>query len=284
MINKLYEKTKLYIKENAITDLRNELNKTDLYPEQITDCMNKIKEITTQWLDINIQDSKLVPVSKPKSTTAAKRSPNMFIGLNRRGRGLLIGQNYYTDLFPTISFTRGYHIIDRGVREAFDDADIWFEISPINVDTYKNRTAIGKERKVDGIYNQVHDYKDPYTGRTRQLYDYEFDLYDTKMARSKYTKRLTDIRSREQYDEILSDIEDINNRIRAIDFGHPIFDSSKNVRDLGMAYKDMKRALESFERKLKMSDYQIDDWDMREIKNKIKEVMSQLRSIELAKA
>ena len=276
---------KLKLRENAITDLKTELGKTDLYPEEINKFVDKIKEIITQRLDINIQDSKLTPIAKPKSSTAAKRNPNFLIGINKYGRGLIIGDNgYYTDLFPTISFRRGYHVEDRGVREAFEDANIWFEISPIDVDTYKRRGEISQSRKIDGIYRQVHDYKDPYTGKTRQLYGDEFDLYDTKMARSKYAKRLTDIRSREQYDEILGDIEDINDRIRNIDFGHPIFDSSRAVRDLGTAYKSMKQSLEYFENKLKRPNYQIDDWDMREIKNNIKEVNSQLRSIEMSKA
>ena len=264
--------------ENTVSDLYKELGKYNFSNDQIKKTVEDLKDYLLRNTTVNLEDTKIVPINKPKSSTAARRSDNFLIGLTDYLDAVITGNDYWWDL-ARVYRGRGKYA-SRGIREAFNDSTMWFEIVPINPDTYQTTYDVRGSRRENPYYKDVFDYKDPYTGKTKQLYNFEQDLYDVDLARRKYRDKLTDIRSRKQYDAILASVEDINNRIRAIDFGHPIFDNNYNMTKLGEAYKDMKRSLDYFESKIKKDDYKIDNYDVNTVIRSIAAVNDKLKSFE----
>lgn len=263
------------INENAITDLRKELQNVDLTKlsdRKAIDYYNRnysysgygrpkeyrgepkfsdktVKEKLVDWVekllkdthfDFNTQDLNLVRIAKPKGPTIAKRSPNMLIGIStKNGDAVMVGKDTFYGYFngnmgagrhnrwdkraPDNPIpTYDYKTNQASLRDTWDVLDLWFEI--VEGADYTPRSEINKGRKEDPLidYDRTVGNVDHNFGMRRGIFYSEIDLYDPEEARRKYARRLKQNKACKQYEEILSDVEDINNRIKSIDFGHPI--------------------------------------------------------------
>ena len=278
---------KLLIRENAITDLRHQVNNLDFsdiedkysgyYKREYSPYSRygrkgafvpsdkTIKQGLITWLentlknnydfDFNADQLELVPISKPKSSVAAKKNPNLLIGIDSSsGDAVIIGRGefyaYYSgkvdradkgsyhstgvpeDPNPDYEFKN--HRVN--LRDNFDYFDIWFEL--IEPEGYQKRSDIRKGRGGVTTYtSNDRKYLD------KQIYNFERELYDPDVAREKYAYKLKAIKTRKQYEDILNSIDTVNERIRNIDFGHPIFDDIKvderDIKDLKNEYKNL---------------------------------------------
>ena len=226
------------LRENSITDLRNIINNIDFGARwenpichdygrgydgraAIRQNMNK-KQALIDWFenvlrndfDFNAEKMNLVKVDKPKSDIAAKRSNNILIGICSKTSypfAVIVGNGEFYRYYS--GDTGKDESGDSGLRGLMRDLDIWFEVVPM--DDYVNRRTIQ--------YSRATDARISISGMKNPIFDSEFELYDTDAARRKYANRLNSIRAKRSYDDILNSVEDINERIRSIDFGHPIF-------------------------------------------------------------
>ena len=278
---------KLHIKENAITDLRQQVNnlnfndiedkysgyykreyspyyrygrKGDFVPSTKT-----IKQGLITWLentlknnyhfDFNADQLELVSINPPKSSIAAKKNPNLLIGIDSSsGNAVIIGRGefyaYYSGKVdradegsyhstgvpedPNPDYEFKHHRVN--LRDNFSFFDIWFElIEPVG---YQKRSEVRKGRgDVTTYTSDDKKYLD------KQIYNFERELYDPDEARHRYAYRLKTIKTRRKYEDILNSIDTVNERIRNIDFGHPIFDDAKvderDIRNLKDKYKDL---------------------------------------------
>lgn len=282
------------IRENAITDLRRELQGVDLTPLDDKKAIDyyhtkytfsdygrpkayrgdpkfsdkSVKERLFMWIenlfrqkldfDFNAQDLNLVKISKPKGPTVAKRSPNMLIGISTAtGDAVVIGKDQFFAYFsgetgsgrsnsygnrapedPRPTWDNKNRQVS--LRDIWDRLDLWFEI--VEGADYTPRSEISKGRRDDTFvsYNSDADHN---RDMKRKIFYSELDLYDPQEARRKYSRRLKQSKYRKQYEAILSDVESLNDRIRSIDFGHPILGGGKQyeerfVKALRSAYVD----------------------------------------------
>lgn len=306
------------IRENAITDLRKELQGVDLkgledkkaidyYQTKYTYGSSKRyrgepvyseqsrKERLVRWvenalrneLDFNTQDLNLVRIAKPKGPTVAKRSPNMLIGISTvSGDAVVVGNDQFYAYFSG-PMGKGHRRYDdkrapedpeptwdnkykqASLRDTWEELDLWFEI--VKQDDYTPRSEINRDRarRNDpiGTYKQFvggrypDDNVDGNRGMRRPIFKSEADLYDSDSARRKYARRLTQVKERRKYEDILNSVEGINDRIRSIDFGHPILgggtEYDRNAVDrLRSKYRSLKSALDDLNRNIERND----DW------------------------
>ena len=309
------------IRENAITDLRKELQGVDLkglednkaidyYPTKYTYGSSKRyrgepvyseqsrKERLVRWvenalrneLDFNTQDLNLVRIAKPKGPTVAKRSPNMLIGISTvSGDAVVVGNDQFYAYFSG-PMGKGHRRYDdkrapedpeptwdnkykqASLRDTWEDLDLWFEIvkqddytprSEINRDRARRNDPIGTYKKFVGD-KHFADKVDGNNDMRRPIFKSEADLYDPDSARRKYARRLNQVKERRKYEDILNSIDSINDRIRSIDFGHPILGggaqyNEEAVRRLKNAYKDFKYEIEHLNKEIENSS----DWGMQ---------------------
>ena len=240
--------------------------------------------------DFNTEQLNLTPIQKPKGPVVAKKNPNLLIGIDSEsGNAVVIGQGYFHQYFSGLMGTSygrdtyrdnsvpedpvpdyyDYHKHNRvSLRDLWDDLDLWLEIVP--QENYQKRSEIQKDR---GDIAKITSSDKKYI--EKQIYDFELDLYEPKYARDNYARKLKVFKNRKKYNELLNNVETINDRIRSIDFGHPIFDadklSSEDVKYLRRGYKDLISHIEDLNRAIeddsewRMTDYE--DYTKRDLAN-----------------
>jgi hypothetical protein len=308
------------IRENAITDLRNilknEVNfseypmadaKTGYYTREpslykrggyrgkfvpgdtsASDALLKwiIETIKDKYnYDFNTNDLKLVKVAKPSGSTTAKKNPNYLIGINTsNGNAVLIGKGQFFEYFsgimgrssagrynsngipdnPEPDYEYKYRRVS--LRDLWDTLDLWFEISPEDESTYRTRSEVRKAENRDELQ--------------RALRNIEMELYDVDYARERYAERVKVIKDRRKYESLLNQIEDINDRIRSIDFGHPIFGGGaefdrRDIDDLRYSYNEAKRQIEKLSEGIEKSD----SWDMNFYSKSLQKYYDEINTI-----
>lgn len=223
------------------------------------------KEALVKWLenifrdwttyDFNAQDLSVIPVQKPKGPTVAKKSEQILIGINSNtGDAVVVGQGkffeYYSGMYghgnkpfddrnpedPVPDYGNAFKHRKVSLRDTFENLDIWLEVIPKDPDTYQNRRAIRDTRNHDLI--KYNDGK-----LSKLIYAFEQSLYDPETARDKYADRLKSYKDKQKYSSLLNSIDDINDRIRNIEFGHPIFDAPTfnqvDIVNLQKSYKTL---------------------------------------------
>lgn len=220
-----------------------------------------------KYLGFNLNDLKITKIGKPSGSTKAKKNPNYLIGISTdSGNAALIGKGEFFEYFSGL-MGRGSSDRDSssGVpedpvptydmkharvsfRDLWDTLDLWFEIAPEDETTYRTRSEIRKAEN-----------RDYYSKLIAQV---QRDLYDVDYAREKYAKRLRVVKDRKKYESLLNQIEDVNERIRSIEFGHPIFGvggkdfDNHDVESLRRAYNTVKYRLEGLSKAIEWSDTQ----------------------------
>lgn len=249
---------KLYIKENVITDLKNQLSSANLETDAINYLIKDVKYYMLNKFNINMQDATLKPINKPKGSTTAKRSVNILLGVNSkstgRGEGMLVGRDQFVDIY------QGGYWGKASIRQSFDACDLWFEIIPINDDTYKSLSDICRQRR-----NEVGDYffthTDTTTGKKRLILSNELNLWDVEEAREYYAKRLVDRKTRRNYENILKSVESINDRIKDIDYSGLIISADtykmSKVGNIANAYSNLKWYLDRISKTIDSDDGQL---------------------------
>lgn len=245
---------------------------------------SSIKSKLVKWVedklskdfDFNTEDLNLVRVAKPKGPTVAKRNPNLLIGISTKtGDAVVIGDDKFHRFFSG-TMGRGSRRYDDdraprnpepdwqykekqvSLRDLWESLDLWFEV--IKQDNYTSRSEINKSRSNDRIttYDHVigHDETtDHNRDMRRNIFWSEAELYDPDRARERYADKLKQIRSRREYEDVLNSIDSINDRIRSIDFGHPILGGGTQydedaVRRLKSAYKNFKYEIEHLNKEI----------------------------------
>lgn len=216
--------------------------------------------------DFNTNDLKLTKVPKPSGSTKAKKNPNYLLGIDTTsGDAVLIGKGQFFEFFSgEMGYANSNRYSSNGVpenprpdyemkhtrvsfRDLWDTLDLWFEIAPEDESTYQTRSEIRKAENRD-YYNQA-------------LRDIERELYDVDYARERYARRLKVVKTRKQYESLLNEIENINERIRSINFGHPIFGGGakldrRDIDNLRDYYDNAKYYLEDLTKSIEEGD----DW------------------------
>ena len=273
---------KLRIDENAISDLRKFVGEGDFdtvsdkkigyYPVSRYDGRRRIrgdfqpltdeksptqKQALINWFsnvlrnefDINAEDASLERIEKPRTADAAKKSPNILIGIgSMTGNAMILGRGqflaYYRGRLGMGSRNNDNKVIDPApdykfnyprlsYREQFDWMDKWYKIVIPDSPDYMTRSEIRKANSRGGKNTMVKpdDYSfDMYSGqskylpKSRRIFRDEIKLYNPDYARGELQSRLEDKRLFNRVASVFEDLEAINNRIRSIDFGNPILD------------------------------------------------------------
>lgn len=213
---------KLHLKENAITDMRG------LGLVNINRAKDSLDSYVTNY--VNLQDSTIREIPRPRTFAAAKKNPYPIIGIKQddviyqgynkpRLEGPSIQGVYGNDGFTNIDG-------EEGIRANFAACDKFYEIVPINPDSYKNASDIrkGRERTYNAVIDDdgdIRTYFDPNTDKKiRRLTQAEIDAYDP----SKNRKRYTDILSKNhlnkyitRYNELCDMYKEFMNRLHSID-------------------------------------------------------------------
>lgn len=308
------------IKENAITDLRNilknEVNFSEYpmadvrtgyynrepslyrrggYRGKFVPSDTSASDALLKWIietirdkynyDFNTNDLKLVKVAKPSGSTTAKKNPNYLIGINTsNGNAVLIGKGQFFEYFsgkmgrasagryntngipddPEPDYDYKYRRVS--LRDLWNTLDLWFEIFPEDESTYRTRSEIRKAENRDEL--------------ARALRNIERELYDVDYARERYAERIKVIKNRKQYESLLNQIEDINDRIKSIDFGHPIFGggaefNSRDIDNLRNSYNAAKRQIKNLSDGIEKSD----SWDIEHASKDLQEYYDEINNI-----
>ena len=218
---------KLHLKENAITDMRN-LGLVNI---------DHAKTYLDSYVDnyVNLQDCTIREIPRPRTFAAAKKNPYPIIAVKSHaviwqsyGKPRLEGPAIYG-----IYGNNGFHNVDgdEAVRTNFADCDKFYEIVPINPDTYKSAGDIrrGRERTYNAVIDdsgKISTYYDGYGlpkgGKIRRLTQAEIDSYDVAKNRKKYIDILSKNHLNKyikQYDELCNMYTEFIDRIRNIGLG-----------------------------------------------------------------
>jgi hypothetical protein len=269
---------KLYIKENVITDLKNQLSSANLGTDAINYLIKDVKYYMLNTFNINMQDATLKPINKPKGSTTAKRSDNILLGVNSKstgwGEGMLVGRDQFVDIY------QGGYWGKASIRQSFDACDLWFEIVPINDDTYKSLYTIRRQRR-DEVGDYFNTYTDTTTGKKRLMLSKEFKLWDVDAAREDYAKRLVDKKTRRNYENILKSVESINDRIKDIDYSGLIISAEtykmSKVSNIANDYSSLKRYLDKISKTIDSDDEQlISEYDVRRVNECVDKINKEL--------
>jgi len=221
-----------YLSENVITDLRTVLK--DLPPYY--------KKIADDWFrksDINIEDCKLVNISKPKGPTIAKKSEWPIIAMDEDGAVYWFGNNDYKQIRTNYPYD--------GLKQskAFENAVEFWQVVPIDPETYQSRSD-RKNTKTPGKFIDINKFNgstrrgwrpgvyDKPTSGTRFMSVEEMDLYDPTVNKRKYEDILANMgqeRYVKIYNNLCNELVEINERIHSIDLnnllGYDTYDSNQ---------------------------------------------------------
>ena len=221
---------RLYIKENVITDLKNQLSSANLETDAINYLIKDVKYYMLNMFNINMQDATLKPINKPKGSTTAKRSVNVLLGVNSKstglGKGMLVGRDQFVDIYQG-----GY----------------WGKAS--------------RRQRRDEVGDYFRTYIDTTTGKKRLILSNELNLWNVEEAREYYAKRLVDRKTRRNYENILKSVESINDRIKDIDYSGLIISADTykmgKVGNIANAYSNLKWYLDRISKTIDSSDGQL---------------------------
>ena len=260
-----------------------------------------VEDKLSRDFDFNTEDLNLVRVAKPKGPNVAKRNPNLLIGISTQtGDAVVIGDDKFHRFFSG-TMGRGsrrydddrapknpepdYQYKERQVslRDLWESLDLWFEV--IKQDDYTPRSEINKGRNKDriGTYDRIigdDETTDHNRDMRRNIFWSEAELYDPDRARERYTQKLKHIHTRREYEDVLDSIDSINDRIRSIDFGHPILGggtkySDESVRRLRNAYANFKYEIEHLNKEIDDGN----DWGINYHGKSARKTIEQINSI-----
>lgn len=205
-----------FLKENVITDI------TKL------GCINNMDDVKDKLqlklYDVNLQDTILKPIDKPATYMKAKKSPNPLLGIKSNGSLSVWDDKTYKYLRkqgPSIQGIYGNNDFfnvdgDDSIRANFAKCDTFYEIVPVNSDTYKSRSTISGSREPTYLV-RLRDTNDIDIGwqadkANKRFTNDDIMAYDPIYNRKRYAKILSlnhlD-KYRNEYEAICDDIEEL---------------------------------------------------------------------------
>jgi hypothetical protein len=272
---------KLFIKENVITDMR---DKGIINSKRVGDYLNN-----NYSYSVNLQDCKLVPIS-PRSYMTAKRNPNPIIGVadGRIWGGYnekdLEGPMIY-GLYGKDMFTSFHNYYDK-IRDNFAKCAEFYEIVPIDEDSYKTANQIRKDRditakaSIDDKGNLDYYNYDKSPNKTRILTQADIDSYNPSVNRRRYKDILTKNHLNnyaKEYDTLCNEFSAFKDRFRDVD-----------IKSVGYGFNSILRAFGDFVEAVSRLDNAIENinkdvyWksDEEDLKAKVRDAKDKAKALD----
>ena len=230
---------KLFITENAITDMR---NKGIINSKEVGNYL-----YNTYGYSTNLQDCKLVPIT-PRSYMAAKKNPNPIIGI---ANGRIWGGYNEKDLegpmvyglFGKDMFKSFHNYYDK-IRDNFAKCAEFYVIVPIDEDSYKSANEIRRDREqmydVSIRDNGSVDFYGYERGKNkgRSFTQADVDSYDPDVNRRRYKAILTKNHLNKyvkEYDMLCDKFNEFKDRFHNLD-----------IRNVGYGFNSILKSFGDF--------------------------------------
>ena len=212
---------KLRIKENVVSDM---------YGLKIIN-MDEVKNDLQGFMySINLETCSLVPIDKPRTYAAAKKSEFPILGIVDKGY-MYAGWNKPRKTGPVVTGIYGHDYFmstrqgDDKVRANFDSCDRFYQVVPDDIETYKTRYDVSKDRthtvpvKLDdeGRYD---DSRRNTLHKSRAFTQDDLDAYDPDVNRKRYVAILTKNHLNKfvsDYNDACATVKAFQNRLNNID-------------------------------------------------------------------
>lgn len=211
---------KLHIKENVVSDM---------YRLKIIN-MDEVKSrLLSYGFDVNLEDCSLVPIDKPRTYAAAKKSEFPILGVGDN-RSVYVGWNKPRKTGPAVMGIYGKDWFtsmhgDDKIRANFDSCDRFYQVVPDDMDTYMSRQAIAKGRtdtmstKLDDT-GRVDNSRRNTLHKSRAFTDDDLAAYDPDTNRKRYVDILTKNHLNKfvsDYNDACATVKTLQNRLNNID-------------------------------------------------------------------
>ena len=212
---------KLHIKENVVSDM---------YRLKIINIDEVKNDLQGFMYKINLETCSLVPIDKPRTYAAAKKSEfpilgivdnsYMYAGWNKpRKTGPAVAGIYGQDYF--MSTGQG----DDKVRANFDNCDRFYQVVPDDIETYETRYDVSKDRtnvlpaKLDDAGN-IDNSRRNTLHKSRAFTQDDVDAYNPEVNRRRYVNILTKNHLNKfvsEYNDACATVKSFQNRLNNID-------------------------------------------------------------------
>lgn len=204
---------KLHIKENVVSDMYG------LKIINIDDVKRTLQSYT--FGSVNLNTCSLVPIDRPRTYAAAKKSDFPILGIRDKGY-MYMGWNKPRKTGPVVVGIYGDDYFtstsqgDDKIRANFDSCDRFYQVIPDDMDTYKRRYDIANSRthtasvKLDDTGRQ-DDSRRNTLHKSRAFTQDDLDAYDPNVNRKRYVAILT----KNHLDKFVSDYNDACATVKA---------------------------------------------------------------------
>ena len=241
MVRKLHIRES-YLYENALNDLRKYTTNDDI--------LKFIKRCLLSC-NANIETIEATPIEKPnytRHTLEWEFEPNTFIvGINSTS----------DDIYSNVWFS-GFNRNRIGTQDSmgyrdindntYENCDKWFILHPEDLSTYRNIEDSHRDR-LDTYTKDTTEFelrKDSQISKL--LYNFETYLNNSFYRMREYERRAEGVRAKRMYVDIKDVINDTTQRIKDIDFGHPIIDSNQIIDELRAMYSEFKSYVDTIDK------------------------------------
>jgi len=231
---------KVHIKENVVSDM---------YGLKIINIDEVKNNLQGFMYKINLNTCSLVPIDRPRTYAAAKKSDFPILGIRDKGY-MYAGWNKPRKTGPVVAGIYGQDYFmstgqgDDKIRANFDSCDRFYQVVPDDIETYETRYDVSKDRthtasvKLDdkGRYD---DSRRNTLHKNRAFTQDDLDAYDPDVNRKRYVAILTKNHLNKfvsDYNDACATVKAFQNRLNSIDitavsgysYGHAL-DAFKEV-------------------------------------------------------
>ena len=212
---------KLHIKENVVSDM---------YRLKIINIDEVKNDLQGFMYKINLETCSLVPIDKPRTYAAAKKSEFPILGIRDKG-SMYMGWDQPTKVGPVVVGIYGHDYFmstrrgDDKVRTNFDNCDRFYQVVPDDIETYETRYDVSKDRthtipvKLDDKGRQ-DDSRRNTLHKSRAFTQDDLDAYDPDVNRKRYVAILTKNHLNKfvsDYNDACATVKAFQNRLNNID-------------------------------------------------------------------
>lgn len=228
---------KLHIKENVVSDM---------YGLKIINIDEVKNDLQGFMYKINLNTCSLVPIDRPRTYAAAKKSDFPILGIRDKGY-MYAGWNKPRKTGPVVAGIYGQDYFmstgqgDDKIRANFDSCDRFYQVVPDDIETYETRYDVSKDRthtasvKLDdkGRYD---DSRRNTLHKSRAFTQDDLDAYDPDVNRKRYVAILT----KNHLNKFVSDYNDACTTVKAFQ------NRLNNIDITAVSEWEYGRALDSF--------------------------------------
>lgn len=212
---------RLHIKENVVSDM---------YRLKIINIDEVKNDLQGFMYKINLETCSLVPIDKPRTYAAAKKSEFPILGIRDKG-SMYMGWDQPTKVGPVVVGIYGHDYFmstrrgDDKVRTNFDNCDRFYQVVPDDIETYETRYDVSKDRthtipvKLDDKGRQ-DDSRRNTLHKSRAFTQDDLDAYDPDVNRKRYVAILTKNHLNKfvsDYNDACATVKAFQNRLNNID-------------------------------------------------------------------